>query len=311
MFRRGDSHSTTLRTDMFDHDTMLTAMSVGERTHVQWINRGLKGCALLLVVVAAVFAPKIAFAQSKTELLAQRLEFPPRDGRADDFRVRTNAALALGASNDDEAVSYLCRGLNDPNETVRLAVIAGLRKLNRAAAGSCVKDRVPVESSSTVREQLEQLAGVLSSAPSGSERFVPRNIPDATVYVALAKIENRTGKPELEKVVLNALRSKLDELNLQIAPDKETLTEASSVMKKRKLKGYYLSVVLDPMNYDTSGLRAKVNVAVATYPGKDIRGSFSPSASLPGVATPSTRSESMLLEALSANVAQKFAENFK
>ena len=52
----------------------------------------------------------------------------------DDFRVRTNAALALGATNDDAAVPPLCGALSDPSEVVRQAagVAISPRSLRRA-----------------------------------------------------------------------------------------------------------------------------------------------------------------------------------
>ena len=43
-----------------------------------------------------------------------------------DFRIRTQAALALGASKSRRAVEPLCTGLNDQNATVRAASAAAL-----------------------------------------------------------------------------------------------------------------------------------------------------------------------------------------
>jgi HEAT repeat protein len=49
-----------------------------------------------------------------------------------DFRVRTQAALALGVSQSERAVPPLCAGLQDENHTVRAASTTG----GSAAAGT-------------------------------------------------------------------------------------------------------------------------------------------------------------------------------
>src|SRR3954453_615218 len=57
---------------------------------------------------------------------------------SEDFRVRTQAALALGASKSERAVVPLCSGLGDPNTTVRAASAAALGALRRrSAARAC------------------------------------------------------------------------------------------------------------------------------------------------------------------------------
>ena len=55
-----------------------------------------------------------------------------------DFRVRTQAALALGVSQSDRAVPPLCSGLEDENHTVRAA---------SAAAGGPSARVVPIATS--------------------------------------------------------------------------------------------------------------------------------------------------------------------
>jgi HEAT repeat protein len=48
-----------------------------------------------------------------------------------DFRVRTQAALSLGSSDDNKAVEPLCRALDDSKSAVRAAAAAALGKLGR------------------------------------------------------------------------------------------------------------------------------------------------------------------------------------
>ena len=88
----------------------------------------------MLVVVLLATTASFARADSRLQFLSDQLRYPPAAGTTDDFRVRTNAALALGATNDDGAVSPLCGGLDDPSAVVRQAVAVALKKLARPAS---------------------------------------------------------------------------------------------------------------------------------------------------------------------------------
>ena len=68
---------------------------------------------LLLPLVVVLFSSS-AGAESKIEFFARKLRDP-------DFKVRVNAALALGALDDDAAVSPLCGSIGDDNDLVRKA----------------------------------------------------------------------------------------------------------------------------------------------------------------------------------------------
>jgi hypothetical protein len=72
--------------------------------------------ALLLVVLALLLTSSPAHADGRIAFLAARLKYPPAPGQADDFRVRTNAALALGSVDDDGAIGPLCAALDDPSD---------------------------------------------------------------------------------------------------------------------------------------------------------------------------------------------------
>ena len=59
--------------------------------------------------------------------------------------MRTNAALALGATNDDAAVPPLCGGLDDPSDVVRQAVAVALKRLARPSSRDCLQRHAGVE----------------------------------------------------------------------------------------------------------------------------------------------------------------------
>ena len=86
----------------------------------------------ILVVAIVVLAAGPVLADDRVAYLAERLRYPPPSGEADDFRVRTNAALALGATSEEGAIAPLCAGLDDPSEVVRQAVALALKRLARS-----------------------------------------------------------------------------------------------------------------------------------------------------------------------------------
>lgn len=78
--------------------------------------------AALAAACVWLFAPG-AWAQASLDRLITALK------SGGDFRVQTQAALALGASKNQGAVAPLCGALSDPNTTVRAAAAAALGKL--------------------------------------------------------------------------------------------------------------------------------------------------------------------------------------
>src|SRR5262245_35232284 len=93
--------------------------------------------------------PALAQGTGDVERMVQNL----RGGS--DFRVRTQAALALGASKTDRAVQPLCSALADSNTTVRAAAAAALGKLQLGGA-QCLEDRLKSEPSDTVKAAIQK-----------------------------------------------------------------------------------------------------------------------------------------------------------
>src|SRR5271170_7137364 len=104
---------------------------------------------LLVVGLALVRFVPVARAEGngRTSFLVGRLQ-------AEDFRVRTNAALALGQTGDDTAVGPLCGALADSSAVVRQAVAVALERLAKPASAGCLKDRLAVETSDAVKRQI-------------------------------------------------------------------------------------------------------------------------------------------------------------
>lgn len=270
------------------------------------MRRGRVLAAALLTTVIALGTTSDARAdQARVKFLSEKL-------RADDFRVRTNAALALGATNDDGAVDPLCGSLSDSNEVVRQASAVALKRLGRSSAASCLKARESVESNEAVKVAITRaLEAVSAGGDSGGDEKIKDN-PNAKYYIAISSIANSTGRaqPEVERIVAKAIREKLDGAGtVQLAPAKESADGARSVMSKRKMKGFYLAVAVDRFDYSDGNLRVKVKIGVFTYPGKSLLGNVDKTLTAQGVSNGDHASEDRLMEMAAGLASEQFAQN--
>lgn len=257
-----------------------------------------------------LLAAPVARADGRVQFLSERLMFPPAAGHADDFRVRTNAALALGATHSDAAVDPLCAGLGDPNAIVRQAVAVALKKLARPASLGCLRNRVTVEPSAAVKQEIERAIEAVEPARDTG----PLPVSSARFYVSLSRIVNHTTRSadDIERIVHDAIVAKLQEIGgYQLAPTSESSAAAKGVIAKGRLKGYYLAVSVDKFEYSSDGLRVRVKIAVFSYPGKDLRGEVPAGATLPGVIPEDRASEDRLMSVVAAKAAELFAQNFQ
>jgi HEAT repeat protein len=270
------------------------------------------------LVALAAWVP--ALADGRAQFLAERLKYPPSAGQPDDFRVRTNAALALGSTDDDDAVAPLCAGLADPSELVRQAVAVALKRLARGTSADCLRKRAAVETSGVVKQQIQRAIEAVEAAMSsnGSNWSEParsaQGTSSARYYVSISPVVNRTTRPSVEiaRLVREALASKLAELGgYQVAPAGESSGAARAVIAKHKLKGFYLAVSVDQLDYSEGGLRVRVKIAVFSYPGKDLRGEVPAGATLPGARPGDNGAEDQLIGTVAARAAELFAQNFR
>jgi hypothetical protein len=278
----------------------------------------LAALAVFAVLATLLLTVGAARADGRVTFLSERLKYPPASGKPDDFRVRTNAALALGATDDDDAVSPLCTGLDDPSEVVRQAVAVALKRLGRASAHDCLERRAAVETNTSVKAQVKRTLDALDAAAAstgGATREPPAPIAaNAKYYVSVSRITNHTTRPaaDIERIVGGAIASKLADIGeYQLAPPGETNAAAKAALAKRKLKGYYLGVSVDNLDYSEGSLRVRVKIAVFSYPGRDLRGEVPAGATLPGARPGDSGAEEQLMSVVAARAAELFAQNFK
>jgi hypothetical protein len=273
-------------------------------------------CTLLFLLVLLATADP-ARGDGRTHFLADRLRYPPSQGQADDFRVRTNAALALGATADGDAVAPLCAGLSDPSELVRQAVAIALKRLARSPSFDCLQRRMAVEPNASVKLQIQRAMEAVEASGGGAGSGIagqPSYVADAKYYVSISPVTNSTtrARTEIERTVHDAIGSKLAELgSYQLAPAGESNDAAKTTVARRKLKGFYLAVSVDRLDYSDGNLRVKVKIAVFSYPGKDLRGEVPAAATLPGARPGDKAAEDQLIGLVATKAAELFAQNFK
>lgn len=281
---------------------------------------GLRRFTLRATTIALVLLSSLlAQASGRIKFLAERMMYPPAAGQADDFRVRTNAALALGATNDDEAVAPLCAGLSDPSEVVRQAVAVGLRRLGRPSSIECLKGRASQETNAPVRVAIQRAIDSIQASRGAPDAAAAAGgggtgSGNAKYYVSLSRVTNKSSRPtaEVEQIVHNAIVAELEKAGLyQIAPSGETVEAAKASLARRPLRGYFLAISVEKFDSTDEGLRVRVKIAVFSYPGKDLRGEVPAGATLPGAAPGDRGAEDQLMSIVAARAAQLFAENFK
>jgi hypothetical protein len=268
------------------------------------LKRRMHKSASMLVLAAAslvAFSPGVVRADPRTGYLVQQLK------TSDDFRVRTQAALALGASGDDAAVKPLCDALADGNASVKVAAAAALGKLGKPAGLPCLQASISKESAGSTKTQMQKSIDALKS---GGVAAPPPPGADAKYYVAI-DVSNKTKRPadEVDAIVRAAMQSKLlGKAGYAVAPKGETSAQGGKVVKSKKLKGFYLIATVEPPVYEGGNLTQVVRVSMWTYPGKALQGEFSPKLTQTDTPKADIKSETLLVKMCVENAIDTFSK---
>jgi hypothetical protein len=224
----------------------------------------------------------------------------------EDFRVRTQAALALGASKDKRAVLPLCDGLEDSNTTVRAAAAAGIGKL--ALGGTdCLKGRLEYETSASVKSVIEKALEKVKSAQKPAVTSATR------YYVAVGPTTDKTGRggAEIDDMVRAALEEKTSGLDgYVVAPRDESLSQAKAVTQKFKnLKAFFLWPKVLPPEYSGGKLTVRFEIAVFTYPGKAMKGTIPLKLTMSDMTSVDRATENDLIRRAADSAFERFAGN--
>jgi len=226
---------------------------------------------------------------------------------SEDFRVRTQAALALGASKNELAVTPLCSALADSNTTVRAASAAALGRLVLPAAQGCLEKRLDAEPSEVVKAAIQKALDIIRSGGAGAE---PVFAGDTKFYISIGKTSDKTGRSgdEVDRLVRKAMMAKVGQTpGFLAAPPGETQAQAKKRLDAHKgVKGYFLSPVITA-EYLDDALKVKIDVAMATYPDKAVFRQFSFYQKMGGVSPGSTSDENDLIQGVAERAIEKFA----
>lgn len=230
-------------------------------------------------------APRLVQAQGASEIpeLAKRLK------TSDDFRVRTQAALALGATGDPSAVRHLCEGLKDQNAAVRTAAAAALGRTGPKGLG-CLKTQLKEESVKYVQTAIREAITRLTPA-------VPSIDPSTKYYIAIDVVNNDQGRKELAALVRKSLTKHFAKVQgVVVAPEGETAEQAKALLSKHKSVKSFCVWPKIKMVYEGGNLKLKLDLSLLTYPDKAFRGSVARSMTMPDVQQPDASAEDELID---------------
>jgi hypothetical protein len=247
-----------------------------------------QNCAWVGLLAVLSFAPDVR-ADARVDYLIRTLH------HSDNARTRVQAALALShVTHDAVAVDALIRALRDKQPAVRAAAASSLQTMGdlRAveALGPLQRDVDPMvrRAAASSIARLRSLQVPPPRQPAPSQGIQP------THYIAVAKAASKVNVPSrvLERV-RNAISEELQQVQgVQIAPDGETLAQATKRLKGQSLVGYHIgSSIVNVTPTNGQDLRVQVSIVISSYPGMSIRAMLSGAATVQGGARDESAAE--------------------
>lgn len=242
----------------------------------------------------------VALAQDRIVRLAQQL------ATANDFRLRTQAALALGTTKSKRAIRPLCGGLDDSEVAVRAAAAAALGRLH-LGGNACLERRLKSESDDSVKRVIIR---ALKQIRAGAE---PTITAATRYYIALGRTADHTGRGghQVGELVREGVEEAVEGLDqVALAPTRETRAQARRrLAKHRSLKAFYLTASVSKPKYSAGALSVHISIAVFTYPSKSLKGSYSMGLTMQGVSGKDTGSENRLIKMAAQRALERFAQS--
>jgi len=244
---------------------------------------GIRLAAILLSLLVAT----TAVADARTDFLVRMLSTSTQ------FRVRVQAALALGAQSPDaKIVGALARALGDGHPSVRAASATALERLNDGSALPALRN-AQRDRDSDVRRAVDKAIASISGSSGGQRpdtgggEVGPAPTPSgpATYYVGVGIPGDRVGLPatEISRLHDYVVRTVQAIEGVVIAPERESESAARSVISQRRLAGFYVDGSVTKVEVRPDGaVRAEVSVVVGMYPGRSIKAMLSGAATVPG-----------------------------
>jgi len=241
--------------------------------------------------------PGVARADSRTEFLIRMLS------TSDQFRVRTQAALALGSRPSEAAtVRALSAALRDDHPAVRSAS-AGALELLKDPASLVALRAARKDKDGSVRSAVDHAIASIEKTSRAAVATPTVTLPEpsgsSAYYVAIGTPSTQAGlaEPTLRSLREHMAKQVAELDGVRLAPANENQASAAGVLRSKKLIGYYLDSSVTKIEQRPDGaLRAQVSVIVGTYPGRAMRVMLSGAATVSGAGT----SEQAKLQAVEA-----------
>jgi hypothetical protein len=257
--------------------------------------------AARLVAVAVCVSSSLSFAA--TAWGQDRIAELQRALSSDDFRVRTQAALALGASESQRAVAPLCSALGDGNTTVRAAAASAIGRL-QLGGKKCLEDRLGVEPNADVkgviRRAVERLKEKEGGGVDSNTRF----------YIAIGEVTNKSSRAK--ESITSEIRKHLGQAitrqsGYALAPSSESPEQAAKVKREHpQVQAYFVWPKIE-LSYAGGTLTLRLELTLLSYPDKSFLGSMSRKLSMPDTQTGDTASENELIEMASEQLVPDLA----
>jgi hypothetical protein len=251
--------------------------------------------ALAVALIAWLLAPEVR-AESVAVLARQLLG-------DDDFKVRTQAALALGATGSRDAVAPLCKGLDDASDAVRAAAALGLGKLQKGGR-ECLKGRDKREQKSNVKKMIAKALRLLDEAESG-----PTIDKSTKYYLAFGKTNDKSGRKDGEapqRVRDGLARSVASRAGYVVAPSGEAPGDAGKRLRKHPhVIGFFVVPTLI-FERKPDSLTARLVLELSSYPDKEPMGRIMRAAGMKGTGDTGSEQENQLIVRLCKEAMDEF-----
>ncbi|HWA72513.1 MAG TPA: hypothetical protein VG937_09270 [Polyangiaceae bacterium] len=185
-------------------------------------------------------------------------------------------------------------------------------ELSRAVAKGLITVRVGQDEQSVqvdwTRNVMPNSFQVSWAAPTMANTGLQAELPPGTkVYVSVGSLKNSSGHTDAEldalvqpKLVAVLAKSK------GYASAGDSTRSVVQVAQYPRLKAFYLSPKLLPIEYAEGSLRVKLEVAFFSYPAKSLLGNYSVLLTQPGVTGPSPADEAELIKLAAERAGEKF-----
>ena len=258
---------------------------------------------VLAFIMALLLCAPLATGANRVSQLAEKLE------SHDDFRVRTQAALALGETRSKSAVRPLCKGLDDRSASVRAASAAALQRLSKGGK-DCLASRLKKERNAAVKRAIKR---AMDSSEAGGGGSSPTITAKTKYYLAIGKVTNKSGRAN--KDVEAAVRKSMERAArglpaYALAPQGEKPGKARQVLAKHKnVQGFYLAPKIKKPKYKDGKLIVKIEVAIFTYPDKALKGTIPVKLTQQGVSSEDPTSEMELIKMAAERAIEKLVDS--